>query len=69
MRITFIVLLPLFVWLLVASYKEIKREFHITNDREFLFRIVWLIGLLFAVATSIAIVVLDSSISVSLKPL
>ncbi len=66
-QVLFIFLLPIFIWMLVGAYKEFKRDFQIESDRDLIFRILWLVGLAFAVATSLMMVLFDSSIALSLK--
>ena len=67
-KILFLVLLPVLVWMLIGSYKEIKRDFQIENDRDFIFRILWIFSLLYAAAAALLLVFFDSAMVLSLKP-
>ena len=66
-KLLFLILLPVLVWMLIGSYRELKRDFRIESDRDLLFRMIWLFGLAYAVITSGLMVLLDSYLVLTLK--
>jgi hypothetical protein len=67
LRIVFLALLPIFIWMLISGYKQFIAEHEIKNEADFVSRIVWLISLLFAVVTSFTMVFFNASITATLK--
>lgn len=48
-RILSFIFLPIFIWMLIGSYKEIKKGYDISDDKDFLFKIFWLFGIAWGV--------------------
>jgi len=48
-RIFALLFLPILIWMLIGSYKEIKKDFGISDDLDFLFKIFWLLGIAFGI--------------------
>lgn len=61
-KLFYLILLPVFIALLLGSYKEVKRYYRIENDLEFLFKISWLLTVLYAVITFFMMAFFDASI-------
>jgi hypothetical protein len=40
---------PVFIWLLIRSYKQIRKEYDIIDNIDFLFNIFWFIGVAWGV--------------------
>ncbi|OHC05040.1 MAG: hypothetical protein A2Z57_05305 [Planctomycetes bacterium RIFCSPHIGHO2_12_39_6] len=48
-RILSFIFLPIFIWMLIGSYKEVKRNYDVSDDKDFLFKIFWLFGIAWVV--------------------
>lgn len=66
-KLFYLILLPIFIWLLLGSYKEVKRDYRIENDSEFLFKIFWLLAVLYAAITFFMMAFFDASIAPVIK--
>jgi len=61
-KIFYLMFLPIFIWMLLGSYKEVKRDYGIENDSEFLFKIFWLLAVLYATITFFMMAFFNTSI-------
>lgn len=59
-RLFALILIPVFMIMLIGSYREIKRHYDIENDFEFISKIAWLLGLLSGLIWFFSIAVLDA---------
>ena len=55
-------------FLLRGSYKEQRNEYGITNDRQFIFGMIWLFMWLFIMANGVTLLLFGSTLSLSLRP-
>jgi hypothetical protein len=42
-RIILFIFIPVFIWMMIGGYKQIKRDYNISDDPNFLFKILWLL--------------------------
>jgi hypothetical protein len=47
-----LILIPIFIWIVIGSYKELRQRLNIENDwDELIFPIIWIGGLIFGIIT------------------
>jgi hypothetical protein len=63
----YFIFVPIFIWMLIGSYKEVKRDYDVKNDYEFLFKIFWLLMLLYSAVTFFMMAFFDTSIVFTIK--
>ena len=59
--------IPLSIWVLMGSYKEKKKEYGVTNDREFIFGMIWLFMWLLMLVNGVTLLLFDSTVGFTLK--
>jgi len=58
---------PVFMWLLIRSYKQIRKEYDKLDNIDFLFNIFWFIGLAWGVISLFLYAFFDISIVPTIK--
>lgn len=66
-RIISFIFIPVFIWMLIGSYKEIKRDYKISEDSDFLFKIFWLLIIAYGTITLFTYSFFNSSVVVKIK--
>ena len=66
-RITSAIFVPVFIWLLIGSYKEINKNYDASGDSEFLFKILWLLAVAYSAISLFLYAFFNASIIVKLK--
>ena len=66
-RVISFIFLPLFIWLLVVSYKRLKREYEVSDNIDFLFNIFWFMGAAWGVIVFFLYAVFNISIVPAIK--
>jgi Sec-independent protein secretion pathway component TatC len=66
-RIIAVIFLPIFIWMLIGSYKQIKREYDIQDYKDFLFKIFWLFGIAFVIIEMFLYAFFNISIGLTIK--
>jgi hypothetical protein len=66
-RVISFVFIPVFIWMLIASYKEVKRNYDISGDSDFLFKIFWLFAVAYGTLSLFLYSIFNASIVFKLK--
>jgi hypothetical protein len=66
-RVISFIFLLIFIWLLIGSYKQIKKDYAISDNIDFLFNIFWFIGVAWGVITLFLYAFFDISIVLAIK--
>jgi len=66
-KIYYLIFLPIFIWLLLGSYKEFKNDYGIDNDSEFLSKMCWLLMVLYGAITLFMMAFFNTSIVLNIK--
>jgi hypothetical protein len=60
--------IALSIWMLRASYKEQRSEFGVTNDRQFIFGMIWLFMWLYILINGLTLIFLGATPALYLRP-
>jgi len=66
-RVISFVFIPIFIWMLIGGCKEIDKNYNISGDSDFLFKILWLLLVCYATISLFLHAFLNASISIGLK--
>ncbi len=66
-RIISFIFIPVFIWMLMGSYKEIKRDYDISGNSDFLFKIFWLFTVAYGTISLFTYAFFNASLVVKLK--
>ena len=66
-RIISFIFIPVFICILIGSYRQIKRDHNISDDSDFLFKILWLLIIAYGTISLFAYAIFGVSIVAKLK--
>lgn len=66
-RIISLLFIPVFIWMLIGGYKEIKGNYNISENAYFLFSLFWLPLIAFATVNLFMYAVFNVSVAFALK--
>jgi hypothetical protein len=66
-RIISALAVPVFIWMVIGSYKQIKEEHNFSEHEDFLFKIFWLVGITWATINLFTYAFLNCSIVLKIK--
>lgn len=66
-RIISFLFVPVFIWMLIGGYKEIRRNYDISENAYFLFSLFWLLTIAFATVNLFMYAVFNVSVVFTLK--
>ena len=66
-KIISFIFIPICIWMLKEIYKEIKRDYNISGNSDFLFKILWLFTIAYLTISFFTYAFLNASLVVKLK--
>lgn len=63
-----LVAIPLSLWMLRGSYKEKKREYGVTDDKDFIFGMIWLFMWVLILVNGVTTLLFGSTVAFTLRP-